>query len=260
MVYGFTADRFRFLSVSRVLRLFRWAGLKFVETTMAVFDDASGALRLAEGMAFGLHLPNAGNRGYDFASLRRAEQIRADLQRIRMHGPAFGFRYAVFHPPEGESRGRVTDFFIRNLSDTGLPLVLENIRGYRAGNFIRYYRRVKGELQDRLAGVCFDVPHAYLTDPDWKTFFRIVAPEVRVVHLSNPRHGEDQHLPLGRQGPFPLEATLAFLHNAGYNGVVNFEILPPSLFGLTRLFAMVRWLEQRFGMPSSDAQTNGRIA
>jgi hypothetical protein len=246
--------------VSHVLRLFRWAGLRFAETTVAVFDDPGETRRLTRGMALGLHLPNAGNRGYDFACRRNGGQIRADLARIRLHGPSFGFRYAVFHPPEREARGGVTDFFIRNLADTGLPLVLENIRGYSVRRFLRYYRLVKSELRDRLTGVCFDVPHAFLTDPDWKTFFRILAPEVRVVHLSNPRHGEDMHLPLDRQGPLRLDETMAFFRDAGYDGVIDFEILPPSVFGLTRLLGMVRWMKHRFdwGSDSSGSAVVGK--
>jgi sugar phosphate isomerase/epimerase len=246
MIVGFTADRFRFLSCADVLGLYRWNGLRFAEVTTAVFQNPPQALRRAYGMALGLHLPNAGNRGYDFSSQNRAESIRNDLVLIRRFGAALRFRYGVFHPPETGAK-QITKFFIRNLVDTGLPLVLENIRGMDPEAFQSFFFRVKKILGNRLWGVCLDIPHAHLTNGDWKAYYRLLAPLVRVVHLSDCRDGQDKHLPFGPDpgGELRLPPILGFLKRAHFNGFLNFEILPPSLPEAVFLFHMMRLIQKR---------------
>jgi sugar phosphate isomerase/epimerase len=240
MLFGFTADRFRFISAAAALRLFRWNGLRFAETTTAVFDAPERSLQGAGAMKLGLHLPNAGNRGYDFSSRRHGREIRRDLSRIRRHRNRFRFEYAVFHPPQSDASPGAADFFIRNLREVGIPLVLENVRGYGPEAFWRYYRGAEAALGDALSGICLDIPHAHLTEGDWKSYYRLLCPLIRVIHLSDCAGGEDTHLPFGAGGELDLKSILAFLKRNGYPGIVNFEILPPSLAGVTLLFPMIR--------------------
>jgi sugar phosphate isomerase/epimerase len=243
MTVGFTADRFRFLSCADVLGLYRWNGLRFAEVTTAVFEDPETAVRRSRGMALGLHLPNAGNKGYDFSSQDRAESIMNDMAHILRFAAGFRLRYGVFHPPETGKR-RVTDFYIRNLKNTGLPLVLENIRGMDPEAFHSFFKGMKKALGDSLWGICLDIPHAHLTNGDWQSYFLRLVRHVRVVHLSDCRNGEDRHLPFGAEGELHLPSILRFMRRKGFDGFINFEILPPSLPSAVMLFHMMRRIQE----------------
>jgi sugar phosphate isomerase/epimerase len=245
MILGFTADRFRFLSCADVLGLYRWNGLKFAEVTTAVFRNPALAVRRACGMALGLHLPNAGNRGYDFSTTDRAESVQDDLVLIRRFAAALRFQYGVFHPPETGER-KMTDFFVRNLYDTGMPLVLENIRGMDPAAFQSFFFSMKRLLKNRLWGICLDIPHAHLTTRDWISYYGLLRPFIRVVHLSDCRNGEDRHLPFGQgmDGELPLRSILRFLRRERFNGFLNFEILPPSLRAVAPFFVMMRRIQR----------------
>ncbi len=242
MVLGFTADSFRFLSVATVLRVFRWNGLRFAEVTTAVFRNPGKSRRYAGDMKLGLHLPNAGNRGYDFSSQKHSAIIRDDLLRIGRYRNLFCFQYAVFHPPEMGGPVGADGFFIQNLLQVGVPLVLENTRGYTPESFIDFFKRLKKDLGDRLWGICLDIPHAYLTNQRWETYFRRLRPYIRVIHLSDCKDGDDKHLPFGIGGDLALKSILTFLKDKRYDGFLNFEILPPSLLGALHLFPMIRQL------------------
>jgi len=242
MVFGFTADSFRFLSVANVLRIFRWSGLRFAEVTTAVFCNPDKALRYTGSMKLGLHLPNAGNRGYDFSSQKHAAIIRDDLLRIGHHRCLFRFQYAVFHPPEMGTLDSTKEFFIQNLRQVGVPLVLENIRGYTPETLMDFYKWLKNDLGDRLWGICLDIPHAHLTDRRWKDYFYMLRAYVRVIHLSNCKDGDDKHLPFVVEGDLALEPILTLLKREKYDGFLNFEILPPSIPDAIRLFPMIQQL------------------
>lgn len=242
MHFGFTADRFRWLSIASVLRLFRWNGLRFAEVTTAVFDDPERSIRNAGKMRLALHLPNAGNRGYDFSSKKHFRKIQSDLALIHRNRKRLPLRYAIFHPPEAEGFSGISDFFIRNLMAAEIPLVLENIRGNEPEAFFTMYQSMQKRLGHRLCGVCLDIPHAHLTSGDWKSFYRRLRPHVRVIHLSDCRDDEDRHLPFGAGGELSLMSILQFLRKEGFEGNVNFEILPPSVIGVIQLFIMIRRL------------------
>ncbi|HEX9935356.1 MAG TPA: TIM barrel protein [bacterium] len=245
MVVGFTADRFRFLTATDVLRLYRWSGLLFAEVTMSVLRNPDEGLRRSAGMDLGLHLPNTGTCGYDFSSENHAERIQEDLADIHRFGLKFAFAYAVFHPPEADGK-TITDFYLRNVRETALPLVLENIRGYSPETFRHLYRDLKKELGNNLWGICLDVPHAHLTNGDWKRYYRILESDLRVIHLSDCKNGQDSHLPFGFGGELALLPILSFLKEKGYGGFINFEILPPSFPDGWLLFRTLRQLRYGF--------------
>lgn len=179
-------------------------------------------------MRFGLHLPNFGNCGYDLSSMRCHEKITSVLCQIQRYRKALHFEYAVFHPPEDNSVPEPFDYYVQNLRYVDVPLVLENIKTYDTDRFQGFYRCLKGELGDRLQGICLDVPHAHLAGENWVDFFHALGSEVKVVHLSDCREGVDFHYPFGIGGDLHLEEILKRLKRLGFDGVLNFEMLPPS--------------------------------
>ena len=151
----------------------------------------------------------------------------------------FAFQYALFHPSEtGEKE--VMDFYIRNLKETRLSLILENIRGYDPQEFLDLYRRFKDSLGDQLWGICLDVPHAHLTSQDWESYYRLLKSHIRVIHLSDCRDGEDKHLPFGMGGELSLKSIIFFLKRQKFEGFLNFEILPPSMPGIIGIIKMIQ--------------------
>jgi sugar phosphate isomerase/epimerase len=236
MLIGFTVDQYRRLPIWIILRTLRWSGVSFSEVTSNVFLGYKKALRSARGMSLGLHLPNFGNCGYDFSSLGSKERIETVLSQIELIGKRFDFRYAVFHPPEADSSGKSFDFYIENLLRVGIPLVLENVQGFTVERFVDFYRYANEKLQGRIQGVCLDIPHAYLTGEDWQGFYQTLSSEIKVVHLTDCRDDIDFHLPFGIGGDLCLEEILKTLQMEGFDGMLNFEMLPPSLGHLDAYF------------------------
>lgn len=236
MTIGFTADRYKKLSVSFILRLLRWTGVSFSEVTVSVFHRPVKALRSSRGMRLGLHLPNFGNCGYDFSSRKSRETIDAVLNQIQRYGNRFDFQYAVFHPPEADTSPETFAFYVQNLQRVKIPLVLENIRSYDINRFKAFYRRMQQELEPQLQGVCLDIPHAYITGEDWVDFYRTMEDHIKVIHLSDCIGTTDSHLPFGMDGHLHLEEILEKLRQLGFNGILNLEMQPPSLQDLNAYF------------------------
>ena len=229
MLIGYTADRYKKLPISAILNIMKWTGVLFSEVTVNVFHRPRMALRAARGMELGLHLPNVGNFGYDLASSDRTDEIASVLRQLEKYKNMFRFRYAVFHPPEETSSRTSVDFLEQNLRKADVPLVLENIQALDFDRIIDLYERLYKNLEGRIGGMCLDIPHIYLHGEDWVECYRAMKSEVKVVHLSDCAGGKDEHLPFGVGGDLYLMEILEVLKDEGFDGVLNFEIKPPSL-------------------------------
>jgi len=236
MDIGFTVDRYQKLSIPSILRLLKWTGVGFSEVTVHVLDHPEKSLHSARGMQFGLHLPNVGNCGYDFSSTGHKAEIEAVLDKLARWGEQFGFRYAVFHPPEAEVSKTDFDFYLRNLRSVSVPLILENVRNYSVKRFRAFYEKMKDRLHERLTGVCLDIPHAYLAGEPWWRFYSNFGSDVKVIHLSDCTDSEDSHRPFGLGGTLSLNEILGRLKQAGFNNILNFEIQPSSIRDLDAYF------------------------
>ncbi len=229
MVIGLTADTYRKIPVSTILLIMRWVGVQFSEVTQRVFDHPGRVLKNSRGMKLGLHLPNIGNFGYDLSSLERKAEIGRVLEKISRYKEQFDFQYAVFHPPEGDPLKQSFDFYIDNLRQIQIPLVLENPRGWSLDQFGRFFSDIHSRLEPRLHGICLDIPHAHLAGEDWVTFYQTFREEIRVIHLSDCKGDEDLHLPFGCGGDLNLQDILITLRNEKFDNILNFEIKPPSM-------------------------------
>lgn len=236
MEIGFTADNYRSLPVSLILRLFNWIGIGFSEVTTSIFSHPRRGLRSTRGMNLGLHLPNVGNCGFDISSEANREKVNSVLENLDKYRNMFNFQYAVFHPPEENPPRCSYDYYIHNLRQIKTPLLLENTRAYPLNHFLKFHDIVKKELGNSLAGVCLDIPHAYLAGEDWRAYYRRFKSEVKLIHLSNCDDELDRHLPFGMSGSLDLDEILGSLADFKFNGFLNFEIKPPSLSHLHLVF------------------------
>ena len=236
MLIGLTSDRYGKIPLDVVLRVLNWCGISFSEVTSNVFQRPRRALKNSRGMKLGLHLPNVGNMGYDFSSSDHRSEIRSTLGCIKRYAKLFSFEYAVFHPPEADKKPSSLNFLVQNLKYVDSPLVLENTQYLSRKEFLDLYKVMKIRLGSRLKGVCLDIPHAYLSGEDWISFYQDLATEVKVIHLSDCADNSDSHLPFGIRGDLILEEILNAIKALGFRGILNFEIKPPSIDKVDRVF------------------------
>jgi len=229
MMIGLTSDAYGMIPISWVLRVMRWSGVLFSELTINCFQSAEKVLQRTRGMRFGLHLPNIGSCGFDLSAPCFCEKIEWILDLIQSKNKPFQFKYAVTHPPEAEPEKWDFDYYISNLKRIDIPLVLENIPGWSVEKFRNFYLSVQEQLGDRLSGMCLDIPHAFLTGVDWRNYLEVFGPEIKVIHLSNCANGKDCHYPFGMKGDLCLDHILETLRQRAYQGILNFELMPPSI-------------------------------
>jgi len=236
MEIGLTSDKYKNIPITTILYFFRWLGIQFSEVTVNIFNQPEKSLQSARGMKLGLHLPNFGNYGYDFSSMRCRRKIETILHQIHLNREKFHFQYAVFHPPEEPSFYDLWDFYLTNLKQVGIPLLLENIPSYTFDSFLSLYQKLRAALAEKLYGICLDIPHAFLSEGDWKRFYTALKYDIRVIHLSDCTEKKDLHLPFGLEGILPFEEILKTLGETGFNGILNFEIKPVSLSNMNTYF------------------------
>lgn len=252
--FGFTADRYGFLPIASILRLYRWCGISFSEVTSKIYENPYAGLKGAGNMMLGIHLPNHGNCGYDFSSRHARERILEFLRNMKRYRTRFDFQYAVFHPPQEEIAERSYAFFIQNLKRIPYPLVLENVQEMNLSEFLLFYQKLKRELKERLWGICVDIPHSSLAGQNWEDYFKIFGGKVKVIHLSDCKNHVDSHLPFERGGDLDLVKILRRLKQLHFRGFINLEILPPSLADIQFLFE--NFLTVRKTLESENVSTD----
>ncbi len=247
MRIALTADRFMGIPPGSILYLIYWLGVEGAEVTLKLLRQPFMSRRPSGRMQLGLHLPNIGSCVYDFSLAGSQSEIEEDLKLIEKNRNRFHFSYAVFHPPEG---GPGTSFssLMKNVEKTGIPLLLENVKPYSLQSFNSFYKKCLEVLDGRLAGICLDIPHAYLGGTDWRDWYAFFGSRIRVIHLSNCDE-EDRHLPFGLEGHLRLQEILQELKKFGFDGTLNFEIKPPSLASLGKVFDTYLETMSFFGKP-----------
>ena len=70
--------------------------------------------------------------------------------------------------------------------------------------------------------------------------------QIRVIHLSDIKGRDDLHAPFRESGTLKLQSILDHLKGNGYQGVINFEILPDGLGGIRHLFKNIRQAQKLF--------------
>jgi hypothetical protein len=253
MRIGVTIDRYQGIPASLLLCLLKWIGISFFEVTIHMIQNPKKAFNIDPDSSLGLHLPNVYNVGFDFSSLDKVAEINHTLKQIHLNRHIF--QYAVVHPPQADTSSPALNYYITNLKQIQVPLVLENIPEMSFKNFNNFLNRIEKSLGKAL-GICLDIPHAELSGEEWKRYWHHFHDKIQVVHLSDCNLKVDLHIPFGLGGQIHLHSILSFLKQ-NFNGILNFEMQPPSLKDLDayfdsviqayRLFepGKVRWIKKR---------------
>jgi hypothetical protein len=228
MRIGLTADGYGGFHIGKILKLFKTFGICFAETTIHAFKYPKIVSEIRRHMELGLHLPNIGNLGYDFSLSSYKGQIENDITLITQHRDKFNFVYAICHPPEKNNGKDSFNFYVDNLRQVGIPLMLENSLPCTYSRHQSVYKKLKTALGDSIEGVCLDIPHTLLSGEDWKENFLRWGPCVKVIHLSDCSPGQDKHLPFGSRNYLQLREIFDFLSQNRFQGILNFEIKPPT--------------------------------
>lgn len=233
MLVGLTIEKFRGVEPSILLNFVRMVGVRFAETTESIFDDLASVLRVKKQVKLGLHLPIVEEDGYDFSCVAAKDRINHLIENVNNHWRELDLQYCLSHPPENhvhKVKGPVSkEFLFENLKRLEPPVIIENIQEVSGFKFSPFYEEARKALGEKLWGMCYDGPHAFLSRPDWLDLYEEFKQEIRVVHLSDCSKTDDLHMPFGQGGALPLDELLMRLQRDAYNGIINLELLPKSL-------------------------------
>ena len=229
MQFSLTIDAYKGIPIPLILGIFRTQHVPRVESTVDIFHHPRWASIVAGKMGLGLHLPYVGKYGYDFGYTPAKKEIDLLLDTIQRTRHLLPFDYAVFHPPESDPKHVSYDFLVENLTRLNVPLVLENNLGYSLESFVQVAEKIEKQLGALLSGFCVDIPHAFLAKEKWQSFYQHFAGRVKVVHLSDCDGKRDSHLAFPFAGGLDLDAIIQELVSLNFDGILNFEIKPPSL-------------------------------
>lgn len=238
---GFTVDTFGGIKASSLLKLIGKAGVEFAEVTPAIFENIEEAVENIHGLKLGFHLPLISEYGFDFSCRFKKDEIDDLIEKINKNHRRLNLQYVLTHPTESHMfdvpGGISEEFLFKNLARLEPPLVLENTLENEDFKFEPFLTRAESALGEKLSGICFDPPHAYMSREDWFSMLKDHYSKIRLLHLSDCTREEDLHRPFGQGGDLPTREILKFLRDNNYEGIINLEILPRSLWDLAPLFS-----------------------
>jgi sugar phosphate isomerase/epimerase len=135
----------------------------------------------------------------------------------------------VVHPPylwERRYATWVTNESAQVSAESGVTVAVETMYPkWVAGRQLRAYRWLEPQdLFDAAPHVVLDTSHLAVSRQDIIESFRLLAPKLAHIHLSdNARDGRDGHLEL-EQGKLPLDRFLGEVRKGSYAGVVSLEL------------------------------------
>ncbi|NOY79249.1 MAG: hypothetical protein GXO76_15460 [Calditrichaeota bacterium] len=253
MLVGLTIEKYRGIEPSILLNFVRVVGVRFAETTESIFEDLESVLRVKRQTKLGLHLPIVEQDGYDFSCVAAKDRINRLIENVNAHWQELDLQYCLSHPPENHVQkveGPVSrDFLFENLKRLEPPVIIENIPEVKGFEFRPFYEEAKQAMGEKLWGMCFDGPHAFLSRPDWLELYEEFKQDIRVIHLSDCSKTEDLHMPFGQGGVLPVEELLVRLQKDRYAGIINLELLPKSLRDIQPVIDSYLMILKKFNTP-----------
>ncbi len=253
MLVGLTIEKYRGIEPSILLNFVRMVGVRFAETTESIFDDLESILRVKKQTKLGLHLPIVEQEGYDFSCMAAKDRIDHLIENVNTHWRELDLQYCLSHPPENHVQkvnGPVSkEFLFENLKRLKPPVIIENIPEVRGFKFPPFYEEARKAMGEKLWGMCYDGPHAFLSRPDWLELYEEFKQEIRVIHLSDCSKTEDLHMPFGQGGVLPIQDLLARLQKDSYNSIINLELLPKSLKDIQPVIDSYLMILKKFNKP-----------
>ncbi|MBN2000781.1 sugar phosphate isomerase/epimerase [candidate division KSB1 bacterium] len=233
---GFTVDTFHGFSPADILRQFKFLGIRFIEFTINLLDDFENVKPYIGGIRTAFHLPIVHVEGWDFSCANTQEKTDKTIKQIRDFHRALNVQHIVAHPPECRDKKNDPagmDLWLENISKLPVPIYIENVHHVPMDTFFEVYQTAKTMLGSKIAGICFDVAHAYLDGMDPIEQFRSLKQEINCIHLSDCSHHIDKHLPFGCGGVLPIQKFLFELSD--FHGSITLEIKPRSLYDIPAL-------------------------
>ncbi len=225
---GFTVDTFHGFSSAEILKHFKILGVKFIEFTVNLLKDFDKAKINPGNIKTAFHLPIIHVDGWDFSCTQNRAQIKQTIDLFKAYHHDLKVQHIVAHPPEC-SRNRNDEagvqLWLESISRLPARIYIENVHHVPMDTFFTLYNRAKSELSN-IAGMCFDVAHAYLAGLDPIEEFRLLKDDIGCVHLSDCTPKIDKHLPFACGGVLPIQKFLAELGD--FQGSITLEIKPPS--------------------------------
>lgn len=183
------------------------------------------------------------------------QKIRRGIETCR----AFGATNLIVHPPylwEREYARWIRAEAAATPETTGVAVSVETMYPvWMAGRQLRAYRWLKPvDLVDAASHVAMDTSHLAVSRYDILDAYRLLAPKLTHIHLSdNAVDGRDGHLEL-EQGKLPLDRLLAELGKTNYAGAISLEIsVQRYLENQDAIVPMLRrarsWIQDRLSQP-----------
>jgi sugar phosphate isomerase/epimerase len=142
---------------------------------------------------------------------------------------AVGADSMIVHPPylwERDYAAWLMNEAAAFSAETGVSVAVETMYPkWVAGRRMRAYRWLEAKaLYEACHTVAMDTSHVTVARQDILDVFRILAPKLSHIHLSdNAGDGRDGHLEL-EQGVLPLDRFMKLLRKASFQGVISLEL------------------------------------
>jgi len=231
---GLTIESYKGLEPSLLLNIVKYFGVEFVEITKTVFEDVDRVIRSMQGLKAGFHLPLVHDDGWDFSCPEYQPEIDKIIDNINRHRKSLHLLHCISHPPEpwnsNSPPNTSFDVLLQNLSRLEVPVFLENVPDGPYNEYLSMYERAKTKLGGQLLGMCFDGPHYFVSGLNPVAQLIELNGKIGCVHLSDCPRNEDAHLPFDVGGEFPIDQILEQLKTLNFDGYINLEIKPRSLY------------------------------
>jgi sugar phosphate isomerase/epimerase len=151
------------------------------------------------------------------------------IKRCAEYCQAVGADSMIVHPPylwERDFANWCTHQAEAFTAETGVKVAVETMYPkWVAGRKVRAYRWLEAQaLVDACHHVALDTSHLTVSRQDILKAYKILAPKLEHIHLSdNAGDGRDGHLEL-EQGVLPIERFLEDLRRTNYAGAISLEL------------------------------------
>ena len=229
---GFTVEAYQGLTPAVIIAGLRFIGIDFVEITKTVFKEIDAVVQRLAHVKTGFHLPLMHDDHWDLSCMNCQKEIDQLIENINRYKTSLNLQYVLSHPPEPDIADKdkqlSADFLFENLNKIDSPIFLENVPSLSPDKFFAFYNLAKEKLQGKLAGMCFDGPHYFVTGYDPIEKYRSLHENIGCIHLSDCYANDDCHLPFERGGTFPVYDFLNEI-SKNFSGYLTLEIKPNSL-------------------------------
>jgi len=231
-VIGVTLDHFDGFTPSTLLGGLKILGIEFVEISHSIFNELEVFSEKLGSITTGFHLPIVHETGWDMSCTAHKNEINDLIDKLNQNKEKLNIHHVICHPPEKNKENNSIEtsekFLFDNLKRLDLPVYMENTPHYHPEKFIEFFSRAKKQLGDKIAGVCYDAPHFFISGYDPVEEYQKMTDKIGCIHLSDCEKNKDVHLPFD-SGILPVNKILKTIRHTKFKGFVTLEILPHSL-------------------------------